>query len=78
MRERMLYSFNPIQSCKACNVCDGAAKRQMPFALGFPSTNSRTPKQQNSGVSIPISNSGHQYLHLSGVVNDFKRMNKKS
>jgi hypothetical protein len=55
MRERMLYGFNPTQS----NVCDVAAKRRMPFALGFPSTNSGSPKQRNSGVSIPISNSGH-------------------
>jgi hypothetical protein len=58
MQEWMLY-----------NVCDGATKRRMPFALGFPSTIiSRLPIQQNSGVSsIPISDSGLQYLYLNEV-----------
>jgi hypothetical protein len=45
MPERVIYDLNPIQSSRACDVCEGAVKRPLSFAIGFPSTNSRPPKQ---------------------------------
>jgi hypothetical protein len=60
---RLRFQSNIYRVVELCYVWDCVTKRQMSFALGFPSTNSRPPKQQNSGVSIPILNLGHQYLH---------------
>jgi hypothetical protein len=67
--------------CKSgcSNVYDGATRRQMSFALGYPSTISKATVQQFLGVSISISDSGLQYLHLiNGGVNEFKRVNNES
>jgi hypothetical protein len=47
------------------------------FAIRFPPTNPRSPKQQNLGAPILISKTRHQYLH-EGCVNDLKRMNNES
>jgi hypothetical protein len=49
---RLRFQSNIYRVVELCYVCDCVAKRRMSFALGFPSTNSIPPKQQNSGVSI--------------------------
>jgi hypothetical protein len=56
-REDDLQFYSNVQSCRACHVWEGAVKRRLRHSLlDFHPPIQRPPKQQNSGVSIPISN----------------------
>jgi hypothetical protein len=58
--------YTKLQSLQCMRGCSEALI--VSFAIEFPSTNPILPKQQNSGVSILILKSRHQYLHEGWVL----------